>query len=303
MSTKEKRMWDSMAPEEQQEFWNGMSQSEQIAFAQAMEHPQQVQPKPDQAKGAKSRLFQQGSRPIFTYTEAMKTSVAGEKKLSLYRTNFEDAGVAGDYVSPTSTNYSARMNKTVLGVVMVVVFCITWWLVAGEAKQAAQKAEQAYKQAEKALQQAREAREQLERAMLPAKQAYEEARKQAKQAYEEAYEQVRKQAKKPTYGQEGFVWMVGEEVEKAYGPGERAYQQAKQQAHQQVYQQVYKEAWQADQPGIRQAEVAVPPAKQASIMADAHFRTQGSWGIGAGLLADVVILVGALAWSKLTAKA
>ena len=128
MSTKEKRMWDSMAPEEQQEFWNGMSQSEQIAFAQAMEHPQQVQPKPDQAKGAKSRLFQQGSRPIFTYTEGMKTSVAGEKKLSLYRTNFEDAGVAGDYVSPTSTNYSANTNKIILAmallVVVLVVVCV-----------------------------------------------------------------------------------------------------------------------------------------------------------------------------------
>ena len=127
MSSKEKSMWDSLAPEEQQEFWNGMSQSEQIAFAQAMEHPHQVQPKPDQAKGAKSRLFQQGSRPIFTYTEAMKTR-AGEKKLSLYRTNFEDAGVAGDYVSPTSTNYSTNTNKIILAmallVVVLVVVCV-----------------------------------------------------------------------------------------------------------------------------------------------------------------------------------
>ena len=128
MSTKEKRMWDSLAPEEQQEFWNGMSQSEQIAFAQAMEYPQQVQLNPDQAKGVKSGLFQEGSRPIFTYTEGMKTSVAGEKKLSLYRTNFEDAGVAGDYVSPTSTNYSANTNKIILAmallVVVLVVVCV-----------------------------------------------------------------------------------------------------------------------------------------------------------------------------------
>ena len=127
MSSKEKSMWDSLAPEEQQEFWNGMSQSEQIAFAQAMEHPQQVQPKLDQAKGVKSGLFQQGSRPIFTYTEAMKTR-AGEKKLSLYRTNFEDAGVAADYVSPTSTNYSANTNKIILAmallVVVLVVVCV-----------------------------------------------------------------------------------------------------------------------------------------------------------------------------------
>ena len=52
------------------------------------------------------------------------------------------------------------------------------------------------------------------------------------------------------------------------------------------------EAWQA----AKQAE-------QADIMAAAHWRTQASWGIGAGLLADVLLLVGALTWSKLTAKA
>ena len=227
-----------MAPEEQQEFWNGMSQSEQIAFAQAMEHPHQVQPKPDQAKGAKSRLFQQGSRPIFTYTESIKTSVAGEKKLSLYRTNFEDAGVAGDYVSPTSTNYSARMNKTVLGVVMVVVFCITWWLVAGEAMQVAQQAAQAVKQAQQAYQQASQAAQQAEQAF-----------KQAVQAYQ---------------------------------PAEQAALQA-QQAAQKVQQ-------------------FAQQAQQASIMADAHWRTQGSWGIGAGLLADVLLLVGIVAWQKITFK-
>ena len=58
MNTKEKSTWDSLTPEEQQEFWNGMSQSEQIAFAQDM-----------------------------------KTSVAG------------------DFVSPPSTGYSARTMK------------------------------------------------------------------------------------------------------------------------------------------------------------------------------------------------
>ena len=110
------------------------------------------------------------------------------------------------------------MNKTVLGVAMVVVFCITWWIVAGEAMQASQQAEQAYQQAEKAYQQAKQ------------------AVTQAEQAYQQA---------------------------------EQAYQ----------------------------------PAEQASIMADAHWRTQRSWGIGAGLLVDVLLLVGALAWSKLTAKA
>ena len=35
----------------------------------------------------------------------------------------------------------------------------------------------------------------------------------------------------------------------------------------------------------------------------AHFRTQASWGIGAGLLADVLLLVGVVAWQKITFKA
>ena len=175
MSSKEKSMWDSLTPEEQQEFWNGMSQSEQIAFAQAMEHPHQVQPKPDQAKGAKSSLFQEGSRPIFTYTEGMKTSVAG------------------DYVSPPSTGYSARMKKTVLGVVMVVVFCITWWLVAGDA------------------------------------------------------------------------WVVLQKI----GGG-----------------------W--DMSTLWDSTHWNPH--------NIYFRTKASWGIGAGLLADVLILIGVLAWQKMTFK-
>ena len=37
-------------------------------------------------------------------------------------------------------------------------------------------------------------------------------------------------------------------------------------------------------------------------VADAHWRTQASWGIGAGLLADVLLLVGVLAWQKITFK-
>ena len=102
------------------------------------------------------------------------------------------------------------MKKTVLGVAMVVVFCITWWLVAGEAMQAVEPAKQAYEQALQARQKARQYYE-------PAKQPFEQA-------------------------------------------------------------------------------------EQASIMADAHFRTQASWGIGAGLLADVLLLVGALAWQKITFK-
>ena len=33
-----------------------------------------------------------------------------------------------------------------------------------------------------------------------------------------------------------------------------------------------------------------------------HFRTQASWGVGAGLLADALLLVGVVAWQKITFK-
>ena len=287
MNTKEKSTWDSLTPEEQQEFWNGMSQSEQIAFAQVMEHPHQVQPKPDQAKGAKSRLFQQGSRPIFTYTEAMKTR-AGEKKLSLYRTNFEDAGVAGDYVLPPSTGYSARMKKTVLGVVMVVVFCLTFWIVAGEAWQVAQQAEQTANQAVQAHSQACTENLKHYRGRVPKEEVY--------QQYSQVYTQVRNQI------------------------SQKARQQAEQGYLQEYEPLVYRElnlpepyitglidlresTFMEGADRVGDAEALDIQAEKASIMADAHFRTQGSWGIGAGLLADVLILIGVLAWSKLTAKA
>ena len=124
------------------------------------------------------------------------------------------------------------MKKTVLGVAMVVVFCITWWLVAGEAMQVAQQAKQAYQQTG-------------------------QAHLQTMEAFKKAFQ--------------------------AYKPAEQAYQQTEQ--------------------AYIQARQAYKQAEQASIMADAHWRTQASWGIGAGLLADVLLLVGALAWSKLTAKA
>ena len=66
------------------------------------------------------------------------------------------------------------------------------------------------------------------------------------------------------------------------------------------------EAWQVAQQSeqtSKEWQRTAQQAEQASIMDYAHFRTQGSWGLGAGLLADVLLLVGALAWSKLTAKA
>ena len=78
-------------------------------------------------------------------------------------------------------------------------------------------------------------------------------------------------------------WLVVSEAKKAIPQVEKTLEQAKQ--------------------AVTQALQASQQAEQASIMADAHWRTQRSWGIGAGLLADVLLLVGALAWSKLTAKA
>ena len=148
------------------------------------------------------------------------------------------------------------MNKTVLGVAMVVVFCITWWLVAGEAMQVAQQAEQAALQAMQVAQQAEQAFKQAVQASQQAEQTSQQAEQAAQQALQ-AYQQTE--------------------------PAREAALQA-QQAAQKVQQ-------------------FAQQAQQASIMADAHWRTQGSWGIGAGLLADVLLLVGALAWSKLTAKA
>ena len=96
------------------------------------------------------------------------------------------------------------MKKIILGVVMVVVFCIAWWLVVSEAKKA-------IPQVEKTLEQAKQA--------------------------------------------------------------------------------------------VEQAKQAVEQAKQAVEQVSQAVATAQKWGIGAGLLADVLLLVGALAWSKLTAKA
>ena len=63
------------------------------------------------------------------------------------------------------------MNKTILGVAMVVVFCITWWLVAGEAMQIAQQALQAVKPAQQAANQAAQAAQQAQQAAQQAEQA------------------------------------------------------------------------------------------------------------------------------------
>ena len=51
-----------------------------------------------------------------------------------------------------------------------------------------------------------------------------------------------------------------------------------------------------------QASQAYHEACMALPTARAHYDTRFKWGIGAGLLADVLLLVGALAWQKLTTK-
>ena len=189
--------------------WDSLTKAEQHEFWNGMSPKEQV-------------AFAQAMKtePV-AFAQAMKTTVAG------------------DCVSPPSTGSSARMNTKNLGVAMVVVFCITWWLVAGEACQTSIQIGQASQQ------------------ILAIEQA------------EEAVNQASKAARNTPQG----VQLAQAE-----------------------------EALKQEQLEMAQLE-HVPRGRQASINADAHFRTQASWGIGTGLLADVLLLVGALAWSKLTAKA
>ena len=199
------------------------------------------------------------------------------------------------------------MNKTVLGVAMVVVFCITFWMVAGEAWQASQKAEQAYEPAQQAEQARKEAYQRVRQQILltllderkpryPAYKAVQEQINKAASTEEvaaivEAYNQAERQAEEAAKqaGPEEAAKQAERQREEAVNHGKQKMKQAVQ-AHEDE-----EVAWQAAHP--EQAGI-----KQASIMADAHWRTQRSWGIGAGLFADVLLLVGALAWSKLTAK-
>ena len=135
------------------------------------------------------------------------------------------------------------MNKTVLGVAMVVVFCITWGVVAGEARQALRQAEQAVEPSQRALEQSRQSFEQSLQALEKAQQAFDQAAQALRQAA-------------PAF--------------------DRAVQE------------------------VEQAKQALEQATKAVASTDAHYRTQASWGIGAGLLVDVLLLVGVLAWSKIT---
>ena len=152
------------------------------------------------------------------------------------------------------------MKKTVLGVAMVVVFCITFWIVAGEAMQAVEPAKQAAQQAKQAAQQAKQAAQQAEQAS--------EMRLILAQNYTLQGE-IGTQASHQADEASAVAWLAADQAKQA----------------------------------VEQAEQASQQAEQAYIIAGADWRTQRSWGIGAGLLADVLLLVGALVWSKLTAKA
>ena len=115
------------------------------------------------------------------------------------------------------------MKKTPLGVALVVAFCITWWIVAGNAWEITQLCQNEV------------------------------------QAYD-AYEAMR-----TTEAEAAFV--------RAKQRRREAYPVGNNDPHE-LLEPVFKD-----------------------------FRLMASWGIGAGLLADVLLLIGALAWSKLTAKA
>ena len=139
------------------------------------------------------------------------------------------------------------MKKTILAGLMVIAFCITWWVVAGEALQARTRSQQAFKQAWEAYGEAGD-REQYNEYQ---RKRYEQAPQKFEPTFPQAYGEARK------------------EVEQAY----------------------------------KQAQQAIEQATEASSTARAHYDTQFKWGIGAGLLADVLLLVGALAWQKITFKA
>jgi len=164
------------------------------------------------------------------------------------------------------------MNKTVLGVAMVVVFCITWWIVAGEAMQEVL-ANQAHDHA-------------VEQSNNQSDQA-----KQAKKAHKQAEQATKDAVWAKEHGQQ-----TGQTIEQARQAQKQAYEQLKQADEQATQARTAQQVTQ-------KAKWAANKKVNQSIMPPAQFSTQATLGIGAGLLADVLLLVGALAWSKLTAKA
>ena len=210
------------------------------------------------------------------------------------------------------SNKTTGMKKTVLGVVMVVVFCITWWLVASEAWQAIPQAEQARQQAELKYKSEMQKTEQAKQ---------EEGRerkidqKERKAAHEKLMARLRVEYAK---------WMSEIQVkQKEYAKEPMPYRQEYEDLFEKQikeYKLIHSEAVEAHEKNYEHGEQTLADinmnylreleqiseqikqvysqAEQTYITAEAHFRTQSLWAIGAGLLAIVLLLVGVVAWSK-----
>ena len=99
------------------------------------------------------------------------------------------------------------------------------------------------------------------------------------------------------------AWQTLEQADKALKQVGQGGQQTAQEFEE--AQQALKQAEKA----VKDAEWEVEHTDEAEQRAQGRFSelsrdadTQFKWGIGAGLLVDVLLLVGALAWSKLTTK-
>ena len=250
-----------------------------------LEHPQQVQLKPDQAKGTKSGLLQEGSSPILTHTETLKSSVAE------------------DGVSPLSIGFSTNSKKTRLGVVVALVFCSAWWSVAGEAWQARWQAKQEFEQSKQEYEQAK-----------PEGSARQQAAQQAQIALQQATDRTFEVA-----GQDNQRERENEQRErendlpKTNGSGGRTKKQRYESSEYQQAQQEVKQAQEARDIASAEWDIVrggpeyLESLEATLTEANSKFLQQASWGIGAGVLADLLVLALALAgiqmWSKLTAKA
>ena len=107
---------------------------------------------------------------------------------------------------------------------------------------------------------------------------------QAGRASEQAYQAYKQASQADDHADQA----TRQEAQQAWDQAEQAYRQA-QQAYEQAFEKAYEQAY--DQP------------PQTYEQADALFHTRASWGVGAGLLVDVLLLVGIVAWQKITFKA
>ena len=180
------------------------------------------------------------------------------------------------------------MKKTILGVAMVVVFCITWWLVAGGAWLASNQAEQAR------IQLKEEAITKEKAWYIPDKATLTDLAKDA--VNNNIITGLATEAVKKAGSDTRVLQQIKKIIKSMRGSNK--FQVAAVVVLLGAWWLVAGEEWQA----FTEAKQTSTQALEASIAADAHFRTRAAWGIGAGLLADVLLLVGALAWSKLTAK-